>query len=151
MSRMVWSRSLFLLKMTLILGTNANGKLFRSERFMTDEHNPGSRLGISAIFLLRDPALQQMNAPFYGMRKTNTPSNDARFGADWKVTAWMWSREKSQSFSKELIYHSSAMASGGSDFCQIDGAPKRLWRVYQNSLDFPSGRHCKKALVIVSR
>lgn len=70
------------------------------------------------------------------------------------VPAGRWRRgydgAKSQTFSKELIYHSSAMASGGSDFCQIDGAAKRLWCVYQNSLDFPSGRHCKKALVIVS-
>lgn len=31
---------------------------------------------------------------------------------------------KTPTFSKELIYNSSAMASGGSDFWQIDGAPK---------------------------
>lgn len=89
-------------------------------------HNLGPRLGISAILLLRDPALQQMHAASYGGRETNTPSNDGRFGADWKVTAWMRSSKSLRVFPEELIYHSSAMASGGSDFCQIDGAPKRL-------------------------
>lgn len=86
--------------------------------------------------------------PLWG-RKMNTPSNDTRFSADWTVTVDVM-EAKSPTFIKELIYNSSAMASGGSDFWQIDGAPKWLWRVYQNSLDFPSGRHCKKALVIVS-
>lgn len=57
MSRVVWSRSLPA-KVTLILSTNVNGKLFRSALFMADEHK-------------RDQGLESLRFSFSGILLSN--------------------------------------------------------------------------------